>query len=58
LRDGHVIDVRIGSGRVAAIGALDPLPCERLIYTGGSRLLPGVDDRHLHLAASDEPVRV
>lgn len=43
-------DVRIEEGRIAAIGALPPLPSEPLLDAQGGALLPGLHDHHIHLA--------
>ncbi len=44
-------DVRLSAGRIAAIGALDPLDGEMLVDAHGGALLPGLHDHHIHLAA-------
>ena len=44
-------DLRIAEGRIAAIGALAPLPDEPVIEARGGALLPGLHDHHIHLAA-------
>lgn len=43
-------DVRISGDRIAAIGALEPLPGEGVIDAAGGALLPGLHDHHIHLA--------
>jgi predicted amidohydrolase YtcJ len=43
-------DVRIEDGRIAALGALPPLPGEQVFDAQGGALLPGLHDHHIHLA--------
>lgn len=43
-------DVRISGDRIAAIGALEPLPGEDVLDASGAALLPGLHDHHLHMA--------
>ncbi|MCI4592040.1 amidohydrolase family protein [Sphingobium sp. BYY-5] len=49
--DGHLADIRIANGRIAAIGLLEPDPDEQVIEAGGGALLPGLHDHHIHCAA-------
>lgn len=44
-------DVRISSGRIAAIGTLAPRSGEPVFDAHGGLLLPGLHDHHIHLAA-------
>lgn len=44
-------DLRIGEGKVAELGRLDPRPEEPVHDAGGAALLPGLHDHHVHLAA-------
>jgi predicted amidohydrolase YtcJ len=48
---GGIADVQITGTRIAAVGALTPLPGEAVIDAGGGALLPGLHDHHIHLAA-------
>ena len=48
----HLTDLRICDGRVTAVGSLLPEPDETLIEANGCCLLPGLNDHHLHLAAT------
>jgi predicted amidohydrolase YtcJ len=57
IRDAEVFgygraDVRIATGRIAAIGTLEPRRGEHTIAARGGALLPGLHDHHIHLAAS------
>lgn len=51
LEDGHIADVRIADGKVAAIGDLAVAPDETSIEAKGGLLLPGLHDHHTHLIA-------
>jgi predicted amidohydrolase YtcJ len=55
LRDVEVaarrVDVRLGGGRILAVGALTPSGEEEVLDGGGGALLPGLHDHHLHLLA-------
>jgi predicted amidohydrolase YtcJ len=51
LPDGVPADVRLGGGRIEAIGCLAPGTGERVVDAGGGALLPGLHDHHLHLYA-------
>ena len=44
-------DVRVDSGRIAAIGAIDAVSGEHVVDAQGGALLPGLHDHHIHLAA-------
>jgi predicted amidohydrolase YtcJ len=44
-------DVRIDSGRVIAVGAIDAAAGEDVLDAQGGALLPGLHDHHIHLAA-------
>lgn len=48
---GHVVDVRIEGGRVAAVGADLARLGATTVDAGGGALLPGLHDHHLHLLA-------
>lgn len=48
---GRRIDVRIGDGRVSALGTLRPETGEEVVDGRGGALLPGLHDHHLHLLA-------
>ncbi len=53
-------DVRLGRGRVAAVGTLPAAPGEEILDAAGGCLLPGLHDHHVHLmsyAASLSSVR-
>lgn len=45
----RVADVRVHGGVVAAVGALDPEPMERIIDVAGLVVAPGLIDVHVHL---------
>ncbi len=45
-------DVRIKGDRVAQLGELSALPGEPLVEGHGALLLPGLQDHHIHLAAT------
>ena len=59
LRGGHVVDptsaldrvadVRVDDGVIAAVGALDPKPGERVVDVSGLVVAPGLIDVHVHL---------
>ena len=48
---GHVVDVRLDGGAVAAIGPDLPRRGTRVVDAAGGALLPGLWDHHLHLLA-------
>src|SRR5918994_1251061 len=45
----RVADVRVHDGIIAAVGALDPDPTERIIDVAGLVVAPGLIDVHVHL---------
>ena len=45
----RVADVRVHDGVIAAVGALDPEPTERIVDVGGLVVAPGLIDVHVHL---------
>lgn len=45
-------DVRVRQGKISELGALQPLPSERVIDAKGMWLLPGGIDPHVHLTES------
>lgn len=49
---GAAADVRISDGRIAAVGALDACPDERVVDGGGLTLAPGFIDTHSHADGS------
>ena len=51
LDEGDVEDVRTEDGVVTAIGRLEPLPDEHVVDARRGRLLPGLHDHHIHVAA-------
>jgi predicted amidohydrolase YtcJ len=48
---GRRRDIRVDGRRVVAVGALDPLPGERVLAVDGGAVLPGLHDHHVHLRA-------
>ena len=46
-----VADLRIGNGRIAAIGKLARGTDEAILDQGGAAVLPGLNDHHIHLMA-------
>ncbi len=48
--DGRLVDVRVGAGRITAVGPdLAAEPATEVLDAGGKALLPGLIDSHLHL---------
>lgn len=60
--EGRVVDVRVASGRVVAVGAGSQLrPGDEVLDGRGGALIPGLHDHHVHLlatAAAERSVRV
>jgi len=48
LADGRTVDVRVGDGRIAAVGEGLSAGDERVVEAAGKRLLPGAVDVHVH----------
>lgn len=53
-RPGRVADVRVESGRIAAVGRLAPREGERVLEAAGMVVAPGFIDAHSHTSGSME----
>ncbi|OBK70246.1 amidohydrolase family protein [Mycobacterium sp. 1274761.0] len=51
LRDGHIVDIRVGERIREIADRLDPQASEQVVDADGGAVLPGLHDHHLHLRA-------